>query len=225
MRYHCPDPSVRKREVPQYVGCRGARHGQSALYVHGNYGYLTENKPTAVRDLVYQLCMSTANIALDRNGNPYSPRKQGAGIADIEKATKTSAYLYVDGIGKTKLELGDDPRREGVYTMKINLKNISDQAVSYRLGNITMTESVSTSEPEFEAEMAFMLSIPVIRAKDEEEIEKYKVGENLKKVKLYSSGQYLEIYSITDHAILKPSNVAVPLPTSSSNIKLLDVAF
>ncbi len=111
------------------------------------------------RDLVNQLCMSTATIALDKNGNPYSPRKQGAGIADISKATETLAYLYVDnGSGKTKLELGDDPDRSGVYVMTINLKNLSDVAVSYTLGSIVMTESVSTSEPEYVAEMAYLLS-------------------------------------------------------------------
>ena len=113
---------------------------------------------TEVRDLVNQLCMSTATIALDRKGNPYSPRKQGAGIADIAKATQTPAYLYVDGIGKTKLELGDDPTRSGVYEMTLNLKNLSDKAVSYRIGNITMTETVSSSDPEYVAEIGYLLS-------------------------------------------------------------------
>lgn len=111
-----------------------------------------------IRDMVNQLCMSTATIALDRHGNPYSPRKQGAGIADILKATTTPAYLYVDGIDKTKLELGDDPARTGVYTMSMNLKNLSDEAVSYKLGNIAMTESLSTSDPEFVAEIGYLLS-------------------------------------------------------------------
>ena len=124
--------------------------------------YVKETFPelsvTEVRDLVNQLTMSTATIALDRKGNPYSPRKQGAGIADIAKSTTTPAYLYVDGINKTKLELGDDPTRSGVYTMSVNLKNISDRALSYRLGNITMTESVSASDPEYVAEMAYLLS-------------------------------------------------------------------
>ena len=124
--------------------------------------YVKENFPeltvTEVRDLVNQLTMSTATIALDRKGNPYSPRKQGAGIADIAKSTTTPAYLYVDGINKTKLELGDDPTRTGVYTMTVNLKNISDRALSYKLGNITMTESVSASDPEYVAEMAYILS-------------------------------------------------------------------
>ena len=124
--------------------------------------YVKENFPelsvTEVRDLVNQLTMSTATIALDRNGNPYSPRKQGAGIADIAKSTTTPAYLHVDGINKTKLELKDDPNRTGVYTMSINLTNISDHTVSYKLGNITMTESVSASDPEYVAEMAYILS-------------------------------------------------------------------
>ncbi len=124
--------------------------------------YVKENFPkltvTEQRDLVNQLTMSTATIAHDRKGNPYSPRKQGAGIADIAKSTTTPAYLYVDGIGKTKLELRDDPTRSGVYEMSINLKNISDASTSYRLGSIVMTESVSTSDPEYVAEMAYLLS-------------------------------------------------------------------
>ena len=124
--------------------------------------YVNEKYPemsvVEARDLVNRLCMSTATIALDRKGNPYSPRKQGAGLADLRKATTTAAYLLVDGIGKTKLELGDDPQRTGVYEMKIKLVNISDAAVSYRLGNITMTESISTSDPEYVAEIAYLLS-------------------------------------------------------------------
>ncbi len=125
--------------------------------------YVKENFPSLttceVRDLVNQLCMSTATIALDRKGNPYSPRKQGAGIADILKATTTDAYLYVDGMGKTKLELGDDPQRNGVYTMSVNLKNISDKSVSYTIGNLAMTESVSSSDKDYVAEMAYMLDV------------------------------------------------------------------
>ncbi len=124
--------------------------------------YVKETFPelsaTEVRDLVNQLTMSTATIALDQKGNPYSPRKQGAGIADIAKSTTTPAYLHVDGINKTKLELWDDPERTGVYKMSINLTNLSDRTLSYKLGNITMTESVSASDPEYVAEMAYLLS-------------------------------------------------------------------
>lgn len=118
---------------------------------------------TEVRDLVNELCMSTATIALDKKGTPYSPRKQGAGIADIVKATTTGAYLYVENAagkdtGKTKLELGDDPTRAGVYEMTVQLKNITNAPISYRLGNIAMTETVSSSDPEYVAETGYLLS-------------------------------------------------------------------
>ena len=124
--------------------------------------YVKEKYPeydaVQVRDLVNQLCMSTATIALDRYGNPYSPRKQGAGIADISKATTTKAYLSVKDQAKTKIELGDDPLRRGVYTFELLLNNISTSTVSYRIKDITMTESVSTSDPEYVAEIAYILS-------------------------------------------------------------------
>ena len=124
-------------------------------YVKEHFGDLSA---VEMRDLVNRLCMSTATIAKDKFGNPYSPRKQGAGLADIRKATTSAAYLLVEGIGKTKLELGDDPTRSGVYEMEISVVNISASAQSYRLGNITMTESVSAAEPEYVAEIAYLLS-------------------------------------------------------------------
>ena len=101
-------------------------------YVKDNYPSLTAPQ---VRDMVNELCMSTATIALDKYGNPYSPRKQGAGIADILKATSTKAYLYTENkdgtnMGKTKMELGDDPLRKGEYTMSFKLANLSNSPVS-----------------------------------------------------------------------------------------------
>ena len=40
---------------------------------------------------------------LNENGDPYSPRKQGAGLANLYSAINTKAYLSVDGINKTKI--------------------------------------------------------------------------------------------------------------------------
>jgi len=42
---------------------------------------------------------------------------------------------------------------------------------------------------------------------------------------LHFNVSLLHIYSITDQAILNPSYVDVPLPTSSNKTKLLEVAF
>ncbi len=118
--------------------------------------------PVLLRNAVNQLLMSTATIAQNQEGNPYSPRKQGAGIADIFKATTTRAYMYTkdsDGniMNTTKMELGDDPTRQGVYEMTFFLRNISDSDVRYKLGNYTFTESLS-ADKKYVAEKAYMLS-------------------------------------------------------------------
>ena len=99
-----------------------------------------------VRDESYSRMMSTATIVKNEQGNPYSPRKQGAGIADISHSINTKAYLTVDGLNKPKLSLGDDPKRTGVYELKFNLVNDSSSAVGYSLDQYVMTESLSTDD-------------------------------------------------------------------------------
>ena len=102
------------------------------------------------------LYMSTATIAYDQYNTPYSPRKQGAGLADIAKAAKTQAYLYSDGIDKAKIEIGDDPEKTGVYELEFHAKNMGDVPRTYKLDTLTMTESVSSDEITV-AEKAYML--------------------------------------------------------------------
>ncbi len=109
--------------------------------------YVKERFPTMsaydVTQLTYRLLMSTATIAYNEEGNPYSPRKQGAGLADINKSVNTQAYAYVEGNNKTKLSLGDDPNKTGVYVMEFNVENMSANALSYEINPIVMTESLS----------------------------------------------------------------------------------
>lgn len=132
--------------------------------------YLKEKYPTytykQISDLAYQLLMSTATIALNEEGNPYSPRKQGAGLASLKDVVETPAYLTVDddpGNGldasnRPKLELGDDKNRNGVYEMVFNIVNVSSNTLSYNLSVLGMTETVSTSDKDYVAEMAYMLN-------------------------------------------------------------------
>lgn len=102
--------------------------------------------PKEVTNMVNQLLMSTANICLNEVGNPYSPRKQGAGLASLTNSITTNAYLYVEGADKPKLELKDDPNRTGVYVATFNVSNFSDKPISYEVGNYTQTETVSSDE-------------------------------------------------------------------------------
>ncbi len=119
--------------------------------------YVVENFPEIANDrvkvcaMVYQLLMSTADIALNTNGQPYAVRKQGAGLANLYNATQTPAYITTkdaDGkeMDKTKLELGDDPQKNGVYEMTFTVHNIGDKKLSYELGAYVMTEGVSETK-------------------------------------------------------------------------------
>lgn len=85
---------------------------------------------TEVTKRVNQLMMSTADIVMNKNGLPYAVRKQGSGLVNITKATTTAAYISTynaDGseMDKTKLELGDDKEKTGVYEMTFAVNNIT----------------------------------------------------------------------------------------------------
>ena len=116
--------------------------------------YVVENFPeiaddnVAVNAMVNQLLMSTADIVLNTNGLPSSVRKQGAGLANVANAVGTPAYIATydeDGsvMDKTKLELGDDPEKTGVYEMKFTVVNFGDKKLTYDVGAYVVTEGVS----------------------------------------------------------------------------------
>ncbi|MDD6994573.1 MAG: leucine-rich repeat protein [Candidatus Borkfalkiaceae bacterium] len=105
---------------------------------------------TEVTKRVNQLMMSTADIVMNKNGLPYAVRKQGAGLVNISKATTTPAYIstYDDSgneMDKTKLELGDDKNKTGVYEMTFAVNNIGSGSVSYNVDAVVMTEGVSST--------------------------------------------------------------------------------
>ncbi len=116
--------------------------------------YVVENFPelkddsVAMTTMVNRLMMSTADILLGKNGLPYAVRKQGAGLANLTDAVNTKALIKTfakDGseMDKTKLELGDDPGKAGVYEMTFAVENFGSDALSYDIGAIVMTEGVS----------------------------------------------------------------------------------
>ncbi len=116
--------------------------------------YVVENFPNIANDevavniMINRLMMSTADIVLNKNGLPYAVRKQGAGLANLMNCINTKAILVTydengKAMDKTKLELGDDAERTGVYTMSFGVQNFGSGALSYDLGAIVMTEGVS----------------------------------------------------------------------------------
>lgn len=101
-----------------------------------------------VNAIINRLMMSTADIVFNPNGLPYAVRKQGAGLANLTSMSTTGAYILTydrdDGsaMDKTKIELGDDPTKSGVYTLTFDVVNFGNSALSYDISAYVMTEGV-----------------------------------------------------------------------------------
>ncbi|MGN0168983.1 MAG: S8 family serine peptidase [Acetatifactor sp.] len=122
--------------------------GMSALmaqYIKENN--LSEKTGLSIRTLSQSLLMSTAVPLTDPEVEAeYSPRNQGAGLANVEKATTSPAYILVgnkDGNdGKVKVELGDDPQKTGVYEFSFDVYNMSDVPQFYTTDSSILTEEL-----------------------------------------------------------------------------------
>ncbi len=118
------------------------------------------NNPVEVNRLAMQLVMSTATTAYDQDGHPYSPRKQGAGLARMEKVIdETKAYLSTDVVGndyRPKLELGEDEKKTGVYEMTFKVSNFGSEALRFTTDQLVMTETLSSDNLTV-SEQAYML--------------------------------------------------------------------
>ncbi len=128
--------------------------GTAALlrqYVIQTYPHLATN-PVEVTAFVNRLLMSTADIVINTNGLPYAVRKQGAGLANMSNSVKTSAYILTYDrksgavMDRSKIELGDDPQKTGVYTMKLAIQNFGGAALTYDMSAYVMTEGVSDTK-------------------------------------------------------------------------------
>ncbi len=118
--------------------------------------YVKDRFPTLdnqqVTGLVNCLLMSTADIVYNTNGLPYAVRKQGSGLASLTDAGATNAFVITydrltgEKMGTSKIELGDDPFKSGVYTLRFSVYNFGESAISYDLSASVMTEGVSDTK-------------------------------------------------------------------------------
>ena len=96
---------------------------------------LTLSQRTALSN---QLLMSTAVPVKNESGLPYSPRKQGAGLVQLGRATKAKAYLSSAEGGLPKAELGDST--DGSFSFSFQANNLSNAAIKYEVGVTVLTE-------------------------------------------------------------------------------------
>lgn len=96
---------------------------------------LTLSQRTALSN---QLLMSTAAPVKNESGLPYSPRKQGAGLVQLARATKAKAYLSSAEGGLPKAELGYST--DGSFSFSFQANNLSSSEIKYEVGVTVLTE-------------------------------------------------------------------------------------
>lgn len=88
-------------------------------------------------DILESLMMSTATIVSDEYKNEYSPRRQGAGMVDLDACVNSDVYLVNDQSKKAKVELfevGDE------INFDFDLVNIGNKERSYELDGSILSD-------------------------------------------------------------------------------------
>ncbi|MGM9899991.1 MAG: Ig-like domain-containing protein [Bacilli bacterium] len=110
--------------------------------------YLNEKYPNISRvervDLANTLIMETAVPAKDFDGNYYSVRGQGAGVADGLKAVTTNGIITVENQVRPKAELGSS--EAGEFSYKFTISNIGNTPITYNLNTVTITDNYEISD-------------------------------------------------------------------------------
>lgn len=96
---------------------------------------MTQQEITALSN---KLLMSTAVPVKNKQSLPYSPRKQGAGLVQLGRATKAKAYLSSAEGGLPKAELGDSA--DGSFSFSFQANNLSTSEIQYEVGVTVLTE-------------------------------------------------------------------------------------
>lgn len=100
---------------------------------------MTQQEITALSN---KLLMSTAVPVKNEQGLPYSPRKQGAGLVQLDRATKAKAYLSSAEGSLPKAELGDST--SGSFSFSFQANNLSSSEIKYEVGVTVLTEDTVT---------------------------------------------------------------------------------
>ncbi|MCA1031647.1 S8 family serine peptidase [Bacillus timonensis] len=89
--------------------------------------------------LAKKLLMNTAYVIDDLNGQPFSPRRQGAGMMQTFAAVSSPVYVVEKHSTEAKVELKDFT--ETVFTMDFTATNMTDEEVTYNVNVNALTDT------------------------------------------------------------------------------------
>lgn len=92
------------------------------------------------------LLMNTAETIDDLNGQPFSPRRQGAGMMQTYNAVDTPVYFVNNKSGQAKVELKDFTSK--TFEMTFTATNVSTEEASYAVNTDVLTDTFQQVEGE-----------------------------------------------------------------------------
>ncbi|OAT81613.1 hypothetical protein A6P54_12630 [Bacillus sp. MKU004] len=95
-------------------------------------------------DLAKVLLMNTADVIEDLSGQPFSPRRQGAGMMQTHSAVDTPVYVVNKSTGEAKVELKDFT--ETKFNMTFTATNISEEDYTYNVDASVLTDTFEQAE-------------------------------------------------------------------------------
>ncbi len=125
--------------------------GMAALVIqHIEKEDLADSSSLSARQLAQSLLMSTAVPMMESDGLYYPVLRQGAGLANVGYAVTSPSFITVEGQddGKVKAELGDDVDRDGTYTVKFKIHNMTGSQIVYTVSADVFTQAVVTENGE-----------------------------------------------------------------------------
>ncbi|MBE6811269.1 MAG: hypothetical protein E7523_00125 [Ruminococcaceae bacterium] len=107
----------------------------------------------ARKNYAVSVMMSTASPVIENEtGVRYSPRKQGAGLVNIDAALSSYAHITVDGSVTPKIDIGDDKAKNGVYDLTFNVVNDSAKELVFSVDATVQTEQVEIQDISYQTQ-------------------------------------------------------------------------
>ncbi len=94
------------------------------------------------------LLMNSANVIKDLNDQPFSPRRQGAGMMQLLNAVRTPVTVVDSSTNKAKVELKDFHTK--TFDMTYTAENISDEDVKYNVDTSVLADTLQKTDSDVE---------------------------------------------------------------------------
>ena len=125
--------------TPNYAG--------AVSLILGEQDFASEDEELKFKDTLESRVMTNATPLIQANGSPISPRKQGAGLINVENVLKSELYLEHDGEGKVELH-NEENIKTGKVDFDVTLHNESAKKGTYKTTLYVTVPELTTMDSE-----------------------------------------------------------------------------